>query len=474
MPLLFGNTASANISEIPLGISNIHSWYDASDAASITSSGGLVSQWNDKSGNGFHATASGSLRPTLTNSYINGKSVITFGGTQYLQANANITANAMTHFIVMAKTSAASGSTEYGRSLSLWNSAVGNDYADVQAFEIHWYSTATWSGVSGPGAGPYRNSASITATPLPIGGAHLATTVFNNTSVTYTLDDATVSGTTSGTSVNINRQTIGAGGASGGSDQFLIGWIAESIIYSKVLNNTEIATITAYLKEKWNSGLILQYDAGNSASYGGSGNTWNNLLGSSRELSLINGPTFVSNGSSSYFRFNGSNHYAESSNMSSVISGLNNVTCNIWYRPLSSDDNGMLYDFNNYASAGTRDNLAIRQNWGGGQTAGYTTNSSNVFTSVNFENANSNLNTWRNLTQVRRDGTMYAYVNGVQVNSSSITGVIRTTSHLRLGQDIINTNYLNADFAFFETYTRGLSDAEVLSRFNALKGRYGY
>jgi hypothetical protein len=47
--------------------SSLGLWLDASDAASITSSSGLVSQWNDKSGNGRHATqpTTGS-RPTYT------------------------------------------------------------------------------------------------------------------------------------------------------------------------------------------------------------------------------------------------------------------------------------------------------------------------------------------------------------------------------------------------------------------------
>ena len=45
--------------------SSLGLWLDASDATSITSSGGLVSQWNDKSGNARHAVqASASSRPT--------------------------------------------------------------------------------------------------------------------------------------------------------------------------------------------------------------------------------------------------------------------------------------------------------------------------------------------------------------------------------------------------------------------------
>ena len=41
-------------------------WFDAADTGTITESGGAVSQWGDKSGNGNHATqSSGSLQPAF-------------------------------------------------------------------------------------------------------------------------------------------------------------------------------------------------------------------------------------------------------------------------------------------------------------------------------------------------------------------------------------------------------------------------
>jgi hypothetical protein len=219
------------------------------------------------------------------------------------------------------------------------------------------------------------------------------------------------------------------------------------------------------------SGLVMYLDAGQTSSY--NGGTWNDISGSGKIITLYGSPSFASLGISSFLRFNGVGTYAEG-DVSGLISGLTNASCNIWYRPLSADDNGMLYDHHNYSAASTRDNFSIRQNWGGGLTAGYTTNSDGTFTSVNFENANANLNLWRNYTQVRRDGTMYAFVNGVQVNSSSITGTIRTTSTLKIGQDSIGSNFLHADFAVMQTFNRGLTNEEVLQNFNFFKGRYGY
>lgn len=225
------------------------------------------------------------------------------------------------------------------------------------------------------------------------------------------------------------------------------------------------------------SGLIYYLDAGISSSYSGSGSTWNDISGSGKTLTLYNSPTFTSNGTKSYFTFNGTSHYGEG-DASGLISGLSSVTCSVWYRPLSSDNDGMVYDHHNYPATGTsRDNFSIRQNWGGSPgtvTSGYTQNSSNTFNYVKFEDSNNRLGKWRNYTQVIRDGVMYAYVNGEQKHSQSVSGTVRTTNWLRIGQDAINSNYLNADFAVIQTFNRGLTDAEIARNFNYFKGRYGY
>jgi len=59
-------------------------WLDAADIATITESGGSVSQWNDKSGNGFDvAQGTGANQPTLITAGQNGLDVIDFNGTSH-------------------------------------------------------------------------------------------------------------------------------------------------------------------------------------------------------------------------------------------------------------------------------------------------------------------------------------------------------------------------------------------------------
>lgn len=54
-------------------------WLDAADISTITESGGKVSEWRDKSGNGRHATqATGTKQPALISAEINGLDVLRF------------------------------------------------------------------------------------------------------------------------------------------------------------------------------------------------------------------------------------------------------------------------------------------------------------------------------------------------------------------------------------------------------------
>lgn len=65
---------------VPSDIPNLYQWLDASDSSSITSSSSLISQWNDKSGNGYHATQStDSKKPSISTSPSNGLPSVVFG-----------------------------------------------------------------------------------------------------------------------------------------------------------------------------------------------------------------------------------------------------------------------------------------------------------------------------------------------------------------------------------------------------------
>lgn len=60
-------------------------WWDASDAATITASGGLVSNWADKAGGAGLAQSFGAWKPSTGSRLLNGLNVLDFDGSRFLE-----------------------------------------------------------------------------------------------------------------------------------------------------------------------------------------------------------------------------------------------------------------------------------------------------------------------------------------------------------------------------------------------------
>ena len=88
MTPILGIMASSTPSTFtPLSLPNLKAWYDASDTSTITG-GSAVSQWNDKSANGFNLSQSTSTKkPSSGTRTLNGLNTIDYDGTNdFLQA----------------------------------------------------------------------------------------------------------------------------------------------------------------------------------------------------------------------------------------------------------------------------------------------------------------------------------------------------------------------------------------------------
>ena len=91
------------------------------------------------------------------------------------------------------------------------------------------------------------------------------------------------------------------------------------------------------------SGLVLCLDAANRKSYPGSGTTWTDLSGNGNNGTLIDSPTFNTDGIGS-LSFNGLNSYIGISSPSSRFNwtpsstGFNNMTLDLWIK--TSDTSG--------------------------------------------------------------------------------------------------------------------------------------
>ena len=80
------------------------------------------------------------------------------------------------------------------------------------------------------------------------------------------------------------------------------------------------------------AGLVLHLDAGNTASYPGSGPTWTDLV-ASRIFTLTNGPTYNSSNGGHINFVAASSHYAE---CSSALTSLTTWTCEAWVSYVST------------------------------------------------------------------------------------------------------------------------------------------
>lgn len=102
------------------------------------------------------------------------------------------------------------------------------------------------------------------------------------------------------------------------------------------------------------NGLVLNLDAGNPASYSGSGTTWTDLSGNGNNGTLVNSPTYNAN-NQGYLSFNGSNTYVDlPASSSSFNVGSGDFTIETWVYPETADQYGHLFtlngDGNNYAA----------------------------------------------------------------------------------------------------------------------------
>jgi len=73
-----------------------------------------------------------------------------------------------------------------------------------------------------------------------------------------------------------------------------------------IISGVTLSGTTVYDASFNSTGALLYLDAGNTASYSGSGTTWADLSTNTNNATLTGSPTFTSSGANSYFSFNGS------------------------------------------------------------------------------------------------------------------------------------------------------------------------
>jgi hypothetical protein len=240
------------------------------------------------------------------------------------------------------------------------------------------------------------------------------------------------------------------------------GNISQVQIYNTTLTAQEItqnynATKARYINvlPPVNDSLVLNLDAGNRASYAGTGTTWNDLSGRGNNFSLLNGVVFAGSGTTTYMSFDGTNDRA------TFTGGVNlgtSHTVSVMFKPNDAGMNAVIFGDIGFNNTG----YAFYVN---GNTAYYA--AGDTFQSISFTNSTN----WMYLTVVRNGTSLTFYKNETSLGSTtlSLDSILKVSS---LGGYAAGDYPYTGAIAIATCYTRALSASEVLQNFNSVRSRY--
>jgi hypothetical protein len=210
-------------------------WLDANDTSSVTIATG-VQQWSDRSGNGRDFTQDvTNSQPTYT-ATLNGKRVISFNGSSNQLNNlTNIISIANVTIFAVGQRNAGN----FGGYITSMDSSVGGDITPALLINstnvaLRGDNGTVATGSSGGFTGPAVITGVVTnyAPSIYVAGSFVQSQAAGGTS------------TPSSSKTAIGTYRIAAG-------NYLNGYIAEIICYSRALSTTERQTVERYLGKKW-------------------------------------------------------------------------------------------------------------------------------------------------------------------------------------------------------------------------------
>ena len=212
-------------------------------------------------------------------------------------------------------------------------------------------------------------------------------------------------------------------------------------------------------------GLVLNLDAGNAASYPGSGTSWTDLSGNDRNGTLTGGPTYSSADGGSIV-FDGSNDFVQCLGSLTVTE----ATFVIWIRRNGPQDDfdGIIYSRSANATGlsffGTTNKISYTWN---NAVDTYTWDSGLTIPDL----------TWCMIAVSVTSTSATAYLCQAGVITSATNTVSHTSTVLddvKLAQDDLGGRFFNGRISVAMIYDRALSANEISQNFNSLRGRYGF
>jgi hypothetical protein len=209
------------------------------------------------------------------------------------------------------------------------------------------------------------------------------------------------------------------------------------------------------------TGLQIWVDATNPTSYSGTGSTWTDLSGNSRNMSVS--ATF--NASPGYFEFRNT---AQTNNANVSFTRPTTASFEVWVRWISSAADPA---FSRLTSYGTGDNFeqSIRAS---GRYAYF--RSSGGGWDDNAANPSFTTNTWAQvLVTYTSGGSFKMYKNGTLVRTTTHNLIAGGSTFFVGNRYTTPSEGVNADISIVRVYNAELTDAQVLQNYNADKSKFG-
>lgn len=228
-------------------------WLDASDGSTFTySSGTLVSQWNDKSGNNRHATQSSSTSQPDRSGTLNGLSTVVFDGSNdffTLGDVLDLGTNDLTVAVVVKRTSGTNATIigKYkvtplnGMWLLLRETTLRTVYKSSNLSGA--FTSTTWTATTAQ-----QITAVITRGTTGTIQDYINSSANTPTSIADTADKTTSHNNSVSAYIGALRDSTDTGFIAG---YYWTGEIAEVLVFLSALNNTDRGKVETYLKNKW-------------------------------------------------------------------------------------------------------------------------------------------------------------------------------------------------------------------------------
>ena len=235
-----------------------------------------------------------------------------------------------------------------------------------------------------------------------------------------------------------------------------------------IIQGVTLRNINVYDASFNSNGALLYVDAGNTASYPGTGTAWTGLSSNASNATLVNSPPWTSAGTASYFTFNGTGSRYASTTSSKFNVAYTGKTVFVaarmtafttgTYRCMFGTNSGAR-NFNTYIYSPSSSVYQIHYSAGG---VGGLSNNLSLTTNQWFIGAVTHTT----------GGLVTYYFNGQAVGTN--TGVTFAQYVANGGEFVaLGDNYWYGDIGVCAVYGRALSSDEVQQNFNALRSRYG-